>query len=535
MNIFTDIFSPYVQTTPAMVLPLAVGLLVVLFVVYYIVVLPPKRCTTQWIDDEVEKGKLTFLNKRFKMGKRDIIPLTLITLIFLTLAIYNLGDTGHVDVLNEVQLRYEEEAETGQIAQRPHMTNIIIVDETIFVRTAVEHIENLNPREFSHPPVGKLILSTSVLTAGESPFGWRLFGAISGVLLLVAMYIFLKNMFGKTIIATCGTLLLGFDFMRFVLTRIGTVDSFLITFILLAFFFMYRHISTDRDAPFRNSLLPLALSGLFFGLSFSVKWIGFYAGAGLLIIYVIRLCQLGLYYKSSKKSGFGKYLIKTLLFSALFFVVIPAIGYYLSYIPYGTARGMRIANGMLWDPNFFNIFWDNQVFMFTFHSQLTALHPFSSVWWQWILNIRPFLFVSNLYEPYSDLRAVLAVFGNPVIWWGGLLAMVVMAVRVFTHHDGKALFILIGYLVHLLPWIFITRVLFIYHYFPSSLFIIMALAHMFSTIRDRRKSFSRTAVICGFTTLAGAVFVLFYPMLSGMYVPTWYFSNFIRWLPTWPF
>jgi len=514
-----------------MILPFVVGLLVVLFAAYYVKILLPKRCTTQWIEDEVDRGKLTFLNKRFSMSKKDIIPLILITLIFLFLAVYNLGDTAHLDVMDEIQQRYAEEAETGRIALRPHMTNMYF-DEGIFVRTAVEHIENLNPREFSHPPLGKLIISTSILTAGESPFGWRLFGAISGVLMLIVMYILLKNMFGKTIIATCGTLLFGFDFMRFVQTRLGTVDTFLILFILLSFFFMYRYITTDRDASFRKSLLPLALSGIFFGLSASVKWIGFYAGAGLLIIYVIRLCQLGLYYKSSKKSGFANYLIKTLLFSTLFFVIIPAIAYYLSYIPYGTARGMRVANGMLWNPYFFNIVWDNQIFMFTFHSQLTAGHPFSSVWWQWILNIRPILYVSHSYD---GLRAAFGAFGNPVVWWGGFLAMMVMAVRVFAHRDGKALFILIGYLVQLLPWIPITRVLFIYHYFPSSLFIIMALAHMFNTIRERRASFSRTAVICGFTALAGIIFVLFYPMISGMYMPEWYFSNFVRWFPTWPF
>jgi len=338
-------------------------------------------------------------------------------------------------------------------------------------------------------------------------------------------------MFGRTSVATCGALLLGFDFMRYVQTRIATIDTYAVFFILLAFFFMYRHITTDVDAPFRKSLAPLALSGLFFGLSFAVKWIGFYAGAGLLIIYVIRLVQLGFHYRSAQKTGFVLYLTKTLLFSVLFFVIIPVIIYYLSYIPYGLARGMSLSRGMLWDPEFFRSFWRNQVSMFTYHSQLNAEHPFSSTWWQWILNIRPILYVNNALDA---TRAKFGAFGNPVVWWGGFLAMMVMFVRVFTHRDGKALFILIGFLSQLLPWVAVTRIVFIYHYFPSTLFLILALAHIFnSIIEHRRRTGSKSMFV--YTAVTAVVFAMFFPSLSGLYMPTWYYSSFVRWFSTWPF
>ena len=42
--------------------------------------------------------------------------------------------------------------------------------------------------------------------------------------------------------------------------------------------------------------------------------------------------------------------------------------------------------------------------------------------------------------------------------------------------DRTALFILVGYLAQLLPWVFVTRVVFEYHYFPSSVFLVLALA-----------------------------------------------------------
>jgi dolichyl-phosphate-mannose--protein O-mannosyl transferase len=342
-------------------------------------------------------------------------------------------------------------------------------------------------------------------------------------------------MFGKTAVATCATLLLGFEFMRFVQSRIGTIDTYTVLFILLSFFFMYRYITTEKDADFRESLAPLALSGFFFGLSFAIKWIGFYAGAGLFIIYVIRLAQLAKHYRVNERDGFGAYLTKTLLFSLGFFVIVPVTIYYLTYIPYGLAEGMTLAGGMLWSPRFLQLVWDNQIFMFDYHSRLVlgAEHPFSSEWWQWLFNIRPVLYV-NTAAPDGVTRATFGAFGNPVVYWGGLLAMLVMAVRVFTHRDGKALFILIGYLSQLLPWIAVSRILFAYHYFPGTLFLILALAHVFNTILSRSKRDSR-AYVYGYTAITGVVFAIFYPSISGMFMPHWYYSNLIKWLNTWPF
>jgi len=503
-----------------MLFPVITAILLFLFFYYYSKTFQPQQITTEWVFIRINNPGISFINQRYPMSKRDVTPLVIITLIFTILAVVNLGNTGKVNVLEEIR---------NPSVNRTHMSNLSF-DEIYFVRTAVEHLENVNPYEISHPPLGKEIIAASIITFGMSPFGWRMFGAIFGVLMLVVIYIFIKNMFGRTVIATCGTLLLGFDFMRFVQTRIATIDAFVVLFILLAYFFMYRHITTNPNAPFRKSVLPLALSGLFFGLSFATKWTGFYAGAGLLIIYIIRLVKLYSYYDSAKKSGFSMYLLKTLLSSVLFFVFIPAVIYYLTYIPYGLARGYTLEGGMLLSREFFDIVWGNQVLMFDYHSQLVAEHPFSSTWWQWILNIRPILYVHEISD-YTQAR--FGAFGNPFVWWGGFLAIAMMAVRVFTHRDGKALFILIGYLAQLLPWVMVTRILFAYHYFPSSLFLVLALAHVFNTIVERWKESGKSAIYA-YTAVTGSLFALFYPMLAGMFLPFWYFSSLLKWFASWP-
>jgi len=528
-DFYVYVFNIFRDPLPA-IFPIIVALFLLLFFFYYVRIIQPRKGTTEWIQEEISKSGLTFLLSRYPMEKKDILPLSVISVVFLFLAVFNLGGTNTVDVTNEIRMLTDPDI--GALTPgNTHMNNMYF-DEIYFVRTAVEHIEGIYPYELSHPPLAKEFIAASILLFGMSPLGWRLLGAIFGAIMVSVMYIFIKNMSGKTFVAACGALLLGFDFMRFAQTRIATIDTHAVLFILLSFFFMYRYITTDKDAKFHKGVIPLALSGLFFGISIASKWIGFYAGAGLLIVYIIRQVQMWLYYKSSEKGKFGLYLYLTLIYSMLFFVLVPATIYYLSYIPYGTALGMKVSQGMLWDPWFLEVFWQNQVSMFSYHGWLEATHPFSSTWWQWIFNVRPILYVRG--AGINDTRAIFGAFGNPVVWWGGLVAMMIMAIRVFTHRDSKALFILIGYLSQLLPWVAVTRIVFVYHYFPSTLFLVLALAHIFSLIVEYRKS-SGSKMIYAYTAVTGLVFAMFYPSLSGMYMPQWYYSSFVRWFSTWPF
>jgi dolichyl-phosphate-mannose--protein O-mannosyl transferase len=241
---------------------------------------------------------------------------------------------------------------------------------------------------------------------------------------------------------------------------------------------------------------------------------------------------LSKYYGENHRPGFASYLTKTLLFSILFFVMLPVVIYCLSYIPYGLARGMTLSEGMLKNPDFYQIIWDNQVSMFGYHGRLVATHPYSSWWYQWIVNGRPILYY-NSYR--GNMRSSFAAFGNPIVWWGGFFAMIAVSYHMVKRRDGKALFIVIGYLSQLLPWVAVTRIVFIYHYFPSTLFIVMALSHVLNTILNRGIGRYKLAVY-GFTASAGVLFALFYPALTGVYAPHWYFRYLLRWIPgAWPF
>lgn len=163
-------------------------------------------------------------------------------------------------------------------------------DEIYHARTAWEHLNGVYPYEITHPPLGKEIISLGILIFGMTPFGWRFSGTLFGVLMLPIMYVFLKKLFGGRRVPTAGTLVLAADFMHFVQTRIATIDTYAVFFILLMYLFMYLFFTENR-------LRYLALSGLFFGLGAASKWTCLYAGAGLALIWVwywIRNARLGI-------------------------------------------------------------------------------------------------------------------------------------------------------------------------------------------------------------------------------------------------
>ncbi len=112
-----------------------------------------------------------------------------------------------------------------------------------------------------------------------TPFGWRFLGTLFGVLMLPVIYILPK---GSSAARPSGrvTLVLASDFMHFVQTRIATIDTYAVFFILLMYLFMYGFITT-------GSRRELALSGIFFGIGAASKWTCIYAGAGLAVIWLI--------------------------------------------------------------------------------------------------------------------------------------------------------------------------------------------------------------------------------------------------------
>lgn len=393
-------------------------------------------------------------------------------------------------------------------------------DEIYHARTAYEHLRGVYPYEVSHPPLGKVILSLGIRLFGMTPFGWRCMGALFGVAMLPLMWDLLRRMFRDDRVALCGAALLAFDFMHLTQTRIATIDSFATLFILLMYLFLYRYFTEGR-------LRHLAACGIAFSVGAATKWTCLYAGAGLGVLWALHWVFSGV---QAHRDGDGRRYVRRLVsnigFCLVFFVLVPGMIYYASYYPYGAARGLHGA-GMYFTREYAAIVLENQRFMFTYHAGLVATHPYASRWWQWLLDLRPILY----YLSYGDgTVSTIGAFVNPLLCWGGLLALPVLVYHA-AKRERTALFILVGYLAQVLPWVFISRLTFEYHYFAATLFLVLALGYVFDRLRQR----GYFGIVYAFTAASGALFALFYPVLTGVTVSRSYAWNVLKWLPDWPF
>src|SRR3989344_2546961 len=83
-------------------------------------------------------------------------------------------------------------------------------------------------------------------------------------------------------------------------------------------------------------------------------------------------------------------------------------------------------------------------------------------------------------------------------------------------------FILLGFFINLLPFIGIGRVMFLYHYFSSLIFSILALAY-----------FGNKKSVFAFLTIVSTVgFLYFTPLTYGLPILPQHEANFF-WLPSW--
>lgn len=415
-------------------------------------------------------------------------------------------------------------------------------DEIYHARTAYEYIHKLTTYENTHPPLGKIFISLGIRAFGMNPFGWRIAGTLFGILMVPIIYLFAKKMFQKTWLCSIICLLFSFDFMHFAQTRISTIDVYVTFFIILMYYFMYRYLTMSfYDTTFKKTLIPLGLCGLSMGLGVSCKWTGCYAGMGLAVLFFYSIIRRYIEYRYAKKdlsgetdgikhefvvNNFRKYTIITLLCCVVFFIIIPAIIYTLSYIPfvnYGEHKNL-IARML-----------ENQTSMFNYHTTLVATHQYSSHWYQWPTLVRPIFFYSASIS--STVVEGISSFGNPAVWWIGIPATSIAVYHAIANNDKKAQFLLLGYAAQMIPWILVPRYTFIYHYFPSTPFVVLIIGYCIYKFHEipvtepgKKKIRIAAFIYCG---IAIILFIMFYPVISGYPVNRDYVITFLRWFKTW--
>ncbi|MDQ0058857.1 glycosyltransferase family 39 protein [Paenibacillus harenae] len=433
--------------------------------------------------------------------------------------------------------------EQGKVKVKENFMNSSYFDEIYHARTAYEHLENIVAYENTHPPLGKLIIAIGIKLFGLNTFGWRIAGTVVGIGMVPLIYMMARSLLGRTSYAVTASILLAADFMHFAQTRIATIDVYGVFFIMLMFYFMHRYSSLSfYKEKLQTTLLPLFLAGLFFGIGVASKWIVLYGGIGLAVMLALSLYDRYRQYASAKRllaanrtedldkeqltaivKVFPKYTIMTLASCIVFYAAVPLLIYGLSYIPVLSVmdKGYTIQS-----------FIDYQKNMFSYHSNLVSTHPFSSSWWEWPFMKRPVWYYSGDDVPEGMASTIVAL-GNPLIWWTGIFAMAGAFWLSIKRGDRSAFMIWIAFLAQYVPWMLVTRLTFLYHYFAMVPFIILSIVYVFKAIEEKKPSFSRIRVL--FAAVSVALFILFYPALSGMTVSSEYVRHWLRWFGSWAF
>jgi dolichyl-phosphate-mannose-protein mannosyltransferase len=426
-----------------------------------------------------------------------------------------------------------DEQHLVQYRQSDFMTSTYF-DEIYHARTAYEHLNRIRPYEWTHPPLGKILISIGISLFGMNTFGWRIVGTLTGAAMIPLMYLFGKKLFQKSFYGFCAAFLMMFDLMHFAQTRIATIDSYTTFFVILMYYFMADYyLQKSYHKGFYQSLKPLLLSGLFFGLGAAVKWSALYAAPGLAVLFFMAKYDEYQDYQQFRLQTAGKsnsppawvekyipvYMWKTMLYCILFFIIIPAGIYLLSYIPYLMVPGMEFSDIL-----------EYQRSMYHYHSGLEATHDFQSEWWTWPLMIRPIWYYQGKDLP-AGMASTFASFGNPAVWWAALPAFFVAAHAALKKNKALVVVVL-AVISQYIPWMMISRSAFIYHFFPMVPFMILAVVYVIKILMEKYAGMK--VVVFGYLGLVLLLFVLFYPAVSGLVVPESYI-RFLRWLPSWYF
>lgn len=381
-------------------------------------------------------------------------------------------------------------------------------DEVYFPRASYEIMNKLPIFEYSHPVLGKLIMSIPMYFCGVTPFAYRLMGNIAGIFMILIIYLIAKELFKKEIYGIFAAVIMATDGMHFVQTRIGTVDTFLVLFILISFLFFIKYIKLKKEDPLKKKAIALILSGTFWGMAISVKWTAAFVGLGMGIIYAID------FFKNKKWD------IKLILISVLAFAIIPICIYVISYIP------------VILDPNEgitdINSFIEYQKNMYEYHSKLVAEHPFSSPWYTWPIMQKPLWFYSADFE--NGKYATIACMGNPAIWWLSIITAVATLIYSVFKKNREGIMLIIMILCTWLAYYFIGRIMFIYHYFITIPFMMLTIVFIISKLVEWKEKFKYIipilcAIFLGF-------FIYFYPVYSGMPVDKEYIEK-TKWMDSW--
>jgi dolichyl-phosphate-mannose-protein mannosyltransferase len=403
-----------------------------------------------------------------------------------------------------------------------------------------------------HPPLGKWIIASGEQLFGMNPFGWRFAVALLGTLSVLALARVVRRMTRSTLIGTLAGFLLAIDGLHLVMSRTALLDLPLSFFVLLAFAALVldrdrtrRKVAERLDAFYDSprgrglGFRPwLVAAGVLLGMACAVKWSALW--------YLLAFAALAWYWDVGLRRLVGVRrpwlgaITRDALPTFLLTVPVAAVVYVSSWWGWLTTSGgydrdwadSHPATGLdRLVPDPLRALWNYHVQAYQFHVGLDSPHEYMSHPAGWLVLSRP---VSFFYESPKQgdagctvttcAREILAL-GNPVVWWGGVAALLVMVWLLVSRLDWRAGAALVGVAAGLLPWFhYSDRTIFSFYAVAFVPFLVMAVSLMLAWIlgppdaSPTRRTIGATAV-GAYVLVALVAFASLWPIFTAGVIP----------------
>ncbi len=430
-----------------------------------------------------------------------------------------------------------------------------------------------SPSFVVHPPGGKWLIAGGIHLLGMEPTGWRLATAIAGILTAVIVVRAGRRLFRSTMLGSLAGLLVAVDGMSITVSRIAILDGILAMFIVAAFacLLIDRDLARRKYAEWaasvslnvdRSELGPLVgwrpwrlAAGVLLGAACATKWSGVFALAvfGLLTV----AWDVGARKSAGAPAAWSGGLFKDGPVAFLT-MVVPAVATYVAswwgwivgdngWSRHWAADNPPAGFGALL-PDWVRSLWHYHGEMLHFHNNLDAPHGYASPAWSWLLLKRPVSFDYIGLEQGEQgceadrcSQAILAL-GNPLLWWGACIALLVCLWMWAIRRDWRAGAVLAGVVATWVPWLFYPdRTVFAFYAVTVVPFLALAVAYVAGlAIGPRATSPSRqtvgAALVGAYVLCVVGVAAYFYPIHVDAMItyPEWWARMWPnRW--NWPF
>ncbi len=351
-------------------------------------------------------------------------------------------------------------------------------DEVYYVDAAENLLAGKGDPNWVHPPLGKWLIASGIMIVGDNSFGWRLAPALSGAICVLLAYLLSLRLFDSRTAAFLASLFLMLDPLSFVHSRIGMLDIFLPLFSLLACLLLVQ--GTIDQA---RGKLWFALSGMAIGASLSVKWslLPMLLVLAVSVIFVVR----------TKEDS----LLKRLEKLCIFFIVLPAAIYLLSYLHFFSS-GRSITDWL-----------GTQGSMLNYHLTMKDTHPDAVnpiLWW-----IGQHLY----YIDYSSSAQVWAK-SNPYTWVPGAAATFFLGFEATRGKMSLQILPTLAFAAQYLIWFISPRIVFLFYMIPIVPFLFLSLGFILVRIADHGRLTAGSTAL--YVVGAIVLFALNYPTLAGI-------------------